>query len=105
MGGHDDNANRAVVPGARTIDVDATTFSFDPEFIRIDAGEDVTIRLHSDDVFHDFVIDGRVGHVVGVDGGDTAKGGIRIREAGSYAFYCSVTGHRSAGMEGTIAVR
>jgi plastocyanin len=102
--GSTDTPNRPVVPGARTIDVDATTFSFDPETIRLDAGEDVTIRLHSDDVFHDFVVDGRIGYVVGAEGGDTARGGVRIDEPGSYTFYCSVTAHRATGMEGTFVV-
>jgi cytochrome c oxidase subunit II len=105
MGGDHHDANRDVVPGARVIDVDARSFSFDPDHLQVGAGEDVTIRLHSDDVFHDFVIEGRIGHVVGADGDDTAKGGFRIRTPGTYTFYCSVTGHRSAGMEGTITVR
>jgi plastocyanin len=105
MSSHHDAANRPVVPGARVIDVEAESFSFDPDVIEVDAGEDVTIRLHSKDVFHDFVIAGGTGHVVGVDGDDTAKGGMRIAKTGSYTFYCSVSGHRSAGMTGTINVR
>ena len=96
--------NRAVVPGARLIKVNATSYSFQPGRITIHAGEDVAIALHSDDTFHDFVVDRVVGHVVGADGGSTAKGGLRINRPGTYTFYCSVPGHRSAGMEGTIVV-
>jgi plastocyanin len=97
--------NRKVAPGARVIKVDATSYSFHPERITIRAGENVAIALHSDDIFHDFVVDRVVGHVVGVDGDNTAKGGLRINRPGTYTFYCSVPGHRSAGMEGTIVVR
>lgn len=97
--------NRKVVPGARVIKVDATSFSFRPQRITIHAGENVAIALHSDDIFHDFVVDRMVGHVVGVDGDATARGGLRIDRPGTYTFYCSVPGHRSAGMEGTIVVR
>jgi len=97
--------NRKVAPGAREIKVDATSYSFKPERITIHAGENVAIALHSDDIFHDFVVDRVVGHVVGTDGDNTAKGGLRINRPGTYTFYCSVPGHRSAGMEGTIVVR
>ena len=97
--------NRKVAPGARVITVDATSFSFRPTRITVAAGEDVAIALHSDDTFHDFVVDRVLGHVVGTDGGATATGGLRIDRPGTYTFYCSVPGHRSAGMEGTIVVR
>jgi len=106
MGGghHGDDANRPVEPGARKIPVGATSFEFDPDEITIDAGEDVTIVLTSDDVSHDFVIDGQGGHIVGTDGSGTARGGLRIDKRGSYEFYCSLPGHRDGGMEGTVVV-
>jgi plastocyanin len=97
--------NRKVVPGARVITVNATSYSFKPERITIHAGENVAIALHSDDIFHDFVVDRVVGHVVGTDGDSIAKGGLRINRPGIYTFFCSVSGHRSAGMEGSIVVR
>ena len=97
--------NRKVAPGARVIKVDATSYSFHPQRITIQAGENVAIALHSNDTFHDFVVDRVVGHVVGADGDSTAKGGLRIERPGTYTFSCSVPGHRSAGMEGTIVVR
>lgn len=97
--------NRKVAPGARVIKVNATSFSFNRKRITIRAGENVAIVLHSDDIFHDFVVNRSVGHVVGTDGNSTARGGLRINRPGTYTFYCSVPGHRSAGMEGTIIVR
>ena len=42
--------------------------------------------------------------VVEADGGESATGAITL-EAGSYTYYCSIPGHRGAGMEGTLEVQ
>ncbi len=101
MGGHDEST--PVAEGARRIEVAATSFEFDPDEITVTAGEDVAIVLTSDDLLHDFTVDGIDVHVsAGRD--ETAEGGLRADEPGEYAFYCTVTGHREAGMEGTLVV-
>ena len=100
---HADEANTPVVEGAREIAVTGTSFEFDPEQISVTAGEDVTIVLTSDDILHDFTLEDADGHVA-ADAGETASGGLRIDEPGTYTFYCSVAGHREAGMEGTLVV-
>ena len=81
--------------------MNAKSFAFMPSEITIKAGEHVTIVLESTDVAHDFVIQGE-GHVVGANAGKQAKGGLMIARAGTYKFWCSVSGHRTAGMEGII---
>ena len=40
--------------------------------------------------------------MVDVEGGKTATGSFRLAKPGKYTFYCSIPGHRAAGMEGTI---
>jgi plastocyanin len=105
-GGHDsghDDGNAKVAPGARVIKVDARSYEFDPDEITIDKGEDVAIQLTSEDTFHDFEVAGK--HVVGAEGDETAKGGLRINKPGKYTFFCSVPGHDAGGMEGTLIVR
>ncbi len=102
MGGGS-HKNAAVQAGAREISVNAKSFAFMPSEITIQAGEDVTIVLGSTDVPHDFVVQGQ-GHVVGANAGTQAKGGLMIARAGTYKFWCSVSGHRTAGMEGIITV-
>lgn len=99
---HDDRAH-PVAPGAREIDVEATSFEFGPAEIDVRAGEDVAIVLSADDVEHDFVIEELETHI-SADPGETAEGGLRVDEPGRYTFYCSVSGHREAGMEGTLVV-
>jgi plastocyanin len=103
-GGHSHgDKNAPVVEGARVIHVDARSFEFDPSTIDVKPGEDVTIELKSDDTFHDFEVKGQ-GHIVGANGDETAKGGLKIDQPGRYTFFCSVPGHEAAGMEGTIVV-
>ena len=100
---HDDHGETPVAEGARRIDVNATSFAYDPDEITVDTGEDVAIVLTSDDLLHDFVIDELDVHVA-ADRDETAEGGLRADTAGEDTYYCTVAGHREAGMEGTLVV-
>jgi plastocyanin len=102
MGGRH-GGSTPVAEGARRIDVAATSFAFDPDRITVTAGEDVALVLSSDDVLHDLTIDEIDVHVV-AERGETAEGGLRADEPGEYTYYCAVSGHREAGMEGTLVV-
>lgn len=103
MGDDDHDEPSEVAPNAREIEVTGSSFAFDPDTIEVEAGEDVAIVLTSTDILHDLVIDELDAHV-SAEGGDTAAGGLRAEEPGTYTFYCSVPGHRDAGMEGTLVV-
>ena len=100
--GHDD-ADSPAADGAREVEVTATDFAFDPDEITAESGEELAIVLHSEDLLHDFTIDELDAHVA-ADRGETARGGLTAEEAGTYSYYCSVPGHREAGMEGTLTV-
>ena len=95
--------NAPVVPGAPEITVSGKAYSFAPKRIELAAGTDANIALTSTDLPHDVTVVG-VGHVVHAQAGKTARGGLRITKPGTYTFYCSVTGHRAAGMTGKIVV-
>ena len=92
-----------VADGARRIEVTGEDFAFEPDQITVEAGEDVAIALTSVDIVHDFTIDDLDVHI-DANRGDTVEGGLTVDEPGTYTFYCSVPGHRSAGMEGTLTV-
>ena len=100
--GHDESS--PVADGARRIEVTARSFEFDPAEITVTAGEDVAIVLTSEDLLHDFTIDELDAHVA-ADADETNEGGLHAPdEAGRYAYYCTVSGHQEAGMEGTLIV-
>ena len=66
----------------------------------------VTVELTNDsDVPHDVQIEGPDGNIGGTDEttGGSVTGEVEL-ESGEYTFYCSVPGHREAGMEGPLTV-
>lgn len=97
--------NSAAADDARTINVEASSFEFDPPTIEATTGEDLAIELTATDAEHDFVIDELDAHVV-AGKGETATSGFNVGDdPGTYTYYCSVTGHRQAGMEGELVVQ
>lgn len=95
--------NCPTVAGAREVAITGDAFMFAPTTISTAVGEDITIALTADDIAHDFYVEG-VGHVAHAKAGKTAMGGLRIDEPGTYEFWCTVKGHKKAGMTGTITV-
>jgi plastocyanin len=100
-GGHD---NSAVPDGARSVDVVARDFAFEPATIEVEPGEPIRVALEIRNEDHDFVIDEADAHIGGEDG-ETAVGGFTApEEPGEYTYYCSVANHRDLGMQGTLVV-
>ncbi|MGH3443400.1 MAG: cupredoxin domain-containing protein [Nitriliruptorales bacterium] len=91
--------------GGETLSITGTnSLEFEPDQLEAPAGT-ITIELTSEDrINHTFVIE-ELGdeEVVGVDAGATASGDVEL-EPGTYTFYCSVPGHRAAGMEGELVI-
>lgn len=82
----------------------ATEFAFDPaEFV---AAPEVEVTLDNQGVvIHNFVVEGvpEAEFVVVAEAGQMASGTLTL-DAGDYAFFCSIPGHREAGMEGRLTV-
>lgn len=100
---HDEQAP-AAVDGAPEIAIRATSFAFEPAELAAEAGEPVNIALTSDDILHDFNLEDADFHLA-AEAGETATGALKIGEPGTYTVYCSVAGHREAGMETTLVVQ
>jgi plastocyanin len=87
----------------------------EPVFVAVDiAYESAPSELPVGDVDLTLENDGAIEHNVTIEqlgdervldatGGETDEATVAL-EAGEYTYYCSVTGHREAGMEGTLTV-
>lgn len=99
--------------------------TFEPDAFEVSAGEPITLELTAEaGVEHDIVVadasdvgaavdpyhaahnDVETGdlHVAHADAGRTTSATFTIGEPGTYQAYCSVPGHRDAGMTATLTV-
>lgn len=90
---------------ANAITVEMVDIAFNPKEITIPANTDVTISLPNNGVaVHNFNVDD-----LGVSSGDVPAGQTATvtinAEPGEYEYYCSVPGHREAGMVGKLIVQ
>jgi uncharacterized cupredoxin-like copper-binding protein len=98
-------SSSAPAVGPSKIPIAARNFRFAPSKLTIASGQRVTIALKSLDGPHDFVVNGSGltnKKIVTVQAGKAATGKLVLPKAGKYQFYCSLPGHRAAGMRGTI---
>jgi uncharacterized cupredoxin-like copper-binding protein len=109
----------------RTIELALEDIEFSEDDLNVEAGAVVELHLeNTGSLDHDYTMNrlgtpsaveagaggeqrhgGSFAVHVALDRGDEATVRLRLEEAGEYVFYCTVPGHRSAGMEGTITVR
>ena len=86
------------------VNVSAIDIAYEQTEISIAADTDVTIAVKNNGVLeHDLVIDGTDYATPLIVGGETAEVVVNL-PAGTYTYYCSIAGHREAGMEGTLTV-
>jgi len=91
-------------PGATAIRVVARDFSLSPSELEIPAGRTVNVTLVNEgDLFHDITIPA-LGFGLSASSDTSASGALTPPNPGRYEFFCSVHGHREAGMSGTLVV-
>jgi outer membrane protein assembly factor BamB len=99
-------------PGAATPDaavggatsVSAVDIAFEPKQMSIAADTDVTVTVTNNGALqHDWVVENTDFASPLLNGGDTADVVVNL-PAGEYVYFCSVPGHREAGMQGTLTV-
>lgn len=119
--GADENrgGNVAVVSGPATEwVVDATEFAFEPVDVVVPVGEEVTVEMiNAGSVEHEWVLleggaritdeaeyseDMVLARTALVGGGETTSVAFTVDSAGTYQVICTVAGHFSAGMAGTL---
>ena len=88
-----------------TLSIEAGNFYFKPDAISAKPGI-ATIELTAKNGIHNLVFDGAYfGFMVEADGGGGTQSKKIDLKAGTYTFYCNITGHRAQGMEGTLTVK
>jgi plastocyanin len=104
--GGGETATDSAAAASSSLEVEAGDLYYEPDALTATAGE-ITVTLDNiGAIEHDFVIEevGDVDVVGMVAPGESATGTIEL-EAGTYTVYCSVPGHRAAGMEATLDVQ
>ncbi|TSC75537.1 MAG: plastocyanin [Parcubacteria group bacterium Gr01-1014_30] len=95
----------ATAPEIREIAVSGKEFSFDPASITLSEGERVRVVFTNvGQAPHDFTIEGLGIKTQVIGFGQTDSIDFTVPASGVYTFFCSVAGHRQAGMEGDLTV-
>jgi plastocyanin len=85
---------------------DKSKLAFDKKTLAAPAGKVTITMTNPSSIPHDVAIQGKgvqqVGKVVSSGGTSTVSASLK---PGKYTFYCSVDGHRQAGMQGTLTVK
>jgi uncharacterized cupredoxin-like copper-binding protein len=101
----DDSAGGAAAAGAPVeLQVSAVDIAYDVKELEAPANTDFTITLTNNGMAdHNFVIEGTDFTTAMLSAGETDTITVNL-PAGEYTFFCSVPGHRQAGMEGTLII-
>ncbi len=87
------------------VTIEAVDIAYNTDTLEIPADTDVMITVTNNGVAaHDFVIEGTDFKTDYLNGGETVSITVNL-PAGEYVFFCSVPGHRAAGMVGTLIVK
>jgi uncharacterized cupredoxin-like copper-binding protein len=86
------------------VQVTASEFTFELNPITVAAGREATLVFtNAGTTEHDFTVD-ELGIKVLAEVTETVEAELGRFEAGRYIVYCSIPGHREAGMEATLIV-
>lgn len=88
----------------KTFNIEAGSFYFKPDEIRVKKGDLVKINIQSVSMMHDFYIDELNVKSPIVKDGDTGSVEFVATEVGTFEFYCSVGEHRQNGQVGKIII-
>jgi uncharacterized cupredoxin-like copper-binding protein len=91
-------------PTAPKLEIGATEMRYSPSRIAVAAGDVPVVLRNEGQVVHDLRIEGKPTLLIEAAAGKTASATWSLAK-GRYEIYCSLPGHRVAGMEGVLEVR
>jgi uncharacterized cupredoxin-like copper-binding protein len=117
-------ASSSASTAPKTVTLTLNEFQFQPADITVNVGQPITLVLKNNGtVLHDFVSTDAMVEVMGehgamhdmagmetamhaaVEAGQQSTLEFKATQAGTYTFYCTVPGHKEAGMVGKLIVR
>ena len=94
------------LPSPVSFTVTGTEFGFAPSTLSAALGQKVTITFKNTGKYnHEFTNDELNAKTATVAPGGTGSVTFTPDKAGTYAFICSISGHKEAGMNGTLTVK
>lgn len=90
--------------GVRVIDVEAGSFYYKPNVMKVKKGETIRIVMNSVSMMHDFNIDELGVKMPIIKDGDSGMIEFVADTIGTFEYYCSVGQHRANGQVGMITV-
>ena len=100
-----DETQEATIPAVREFTVFGDEYSFSPSSITVKAGEQVKITFkNTGRANHNLVVEGLGISTKTIGGGKSDMIEFAAPASGTYTFFCSVSGHRAAGMKGSLIV-
>jgi nitrite reductase (NO-forming) len=90
----------------KEFDVSASEYGFSPATIVVNTGDTVKINFtNNGTTLHDFVIEDLNLSTKAIGPGKSDSITFTAGDSGISAFYCSISGHRGLGMQGTLEVK
>lgn len=104
-GGYPAPTTKAPAAGVTEINVSGTEFSFSPANINVKAGQKAKLTFrNTGGASHNLIVEGLGVGTKTIGTGQTDTIEFEASASGTYAFFCSVPGHRASGMEGNLRV-
>jgi plastocyanin len=106
-GGSSSGGGSYVPPKGKVVDAVTVTSGnlyYKPKAVATKAGNVRITLVNAETGSHNLVIEGIPRFELQVNGKGSKDTNVVALEAGDYVFYCTLPGHRAAGMQGEIAV-
>ncbi|MEX0383473.1 plastocyanin/azurin family copper-binding protein [Spiribacter sp. 1M153] len=89
----------------RTVEVRASEFAFEPNQLRVEQDETITLKLvNAGSLSHNIHLAGADIRTETIQGGGSDTITFTAGTDGIVSFFCNVPGHKQAGMEGEIVI-
>ncbi len=95
---------KTVTPATESIAVEAGSFYYKPNLIRVKKGVKVKLTLNAVSLMHDFNIDELGVKVPVTKSGSSSTVEFTASKVGEFEFYCSIGQHRANGQVGKLIV-